>query len=80
MLQCVWVGVSRETGETAHLPGAAFGVTLVLVSVCLLMLLPYFVFVFRFLSPLSIIVKIRSSAYRYIQRAQRDASAARNIE
>ena len=27
-LQCVWVGVSRDTGETAHLPGAAFGVTL----------------------------------------------------
>ena len=61
-LQCVWVGVSRDTGETARLPGAAFGITLVLVTVCLLMLLPYFVFVFRFLSPLSIIVKIKGSA------------------
>ncbi len=60
-LQCVWVGVSRTTGETAHLPGAAFGVTLVLVTVCLLMLLPYFTFVFRFLSPLSIIEKIKGS-------------------
>ena len=74
-LQCVWVGVSRVTGETAHLPGAAFGVTLFLVTVCLLMLLPYFTFVFRFLSPLSIIEKIRSTAYKYVQRARRDAGA-----
>ena len=75
-LQCVWVGVSRVTGETAHLPGAAFGVTLFLVTVCLLMLLPYFTFVFRFLSPLSIIEKIRSTAYKYVQRARRDSGAA----
>ncbi len=75
-LQCVWVGVSRVTGETAHLPGAAFGVTLTLVTICLLMLLPYFTFVFRFLSPLSIIEKIKGSAYKFVQRAQRDPSAA----
>jgi uncharacterized membrane protein len=72
-LQCVWVGVSRVTGETAHLPGAAFGITLLLVTVCLLMLLPYFTFVFRFLSPLSIIEKIKGSAYKYVQRARRNA-------
>ncbi|HTK99917.1 MAG TPA: DUF2254 family protein [Pseudomonadales bacterium] len=75
-LQCVWVGVSRVTGETAQLPGAAFAVTLTLVTICLLMLLPYFTFVFRFLSPLSIIEKIRGSAYRFVQRAQRNPSAA----
>ena len=74
-LQCVWVGVSRTTGETAQLPGAAFGVTLVLVTVCLLMLLPYFTFVFRFLSPLSIIEKIKGSAYKYVQRARRNSDA-----
>ncbi len=74
VLQCVWVAVSRDTGEAAHLPGAAVGITLVLVSVCLLLLLPYFVFVFRFLSPLSIIFKIRGYAYRRIERAQRTTS------
>ncbi len=81
VLQCVWVAVSRDTGETARLPGAAVGITLVLVSLCLLLLLPYFVFVFRFLSPLSIIYKIKGSAYRCIKRAQRapDAAAKREV-
>jgi succinate dehydrogenase hydrophobic anchor subunit len=74
-LQCVWVGVSRVTGETASVPGAAFGVTLVLVTICLLLLLPYFAFVFRFLSPLSIIEKIKDSAYKHVQRARRNPSA-----
>ena len=46
-----------------------------LVTVCLLMLLPYFTFVFRFLSPLSIIEKIKGSAYKYVQRARRNSSA-----
>jgi hypothetical protein len=74
-LQCVWVGVNRATGEAPRLPGGAFGVTLVLVTVCLLMLLPYFTFVFRFLSPLSIIEKIKGTAYKYVQRARRNAGA-----
>ena len=76
-LQCVWVGVSRVPGECRDCPEAAFGVTLVLVTVCLLMLLPYFTFVFRFLSPLSIIEKIKGTAYKYVQRARRNASAER---
>jgi Predicted membrane protein (DUF2254) len=80
VLQCVWVAVSRDTGEAARLPGAAVGITLVLVSVCLLLLLPYFVFVFRFLSPLSIIFKIKGAAYRCIERAQRAPSAAAKRE
>ena len=80
VLQCVWVAVSRDTGESARLPGAAVGITLVLVSVSLLLLLPYFVFVFRFLSPLSIIFKIKGSAYRSIERAQRASSAAAKRE
>ena len=75
-LQCVWVGISRVTGEAPpRLPGGAFGVTLVLVTVCLLMLLPYFTFVFRFLSPLQIIEKIKGTAYKYVQRARRDSGA-----
>ena len=70
-IQCIWVAVSREIGEVARVPGAAFGITLGLVTICLLVLLPYFAFVFRFLSPLSIIEKIKGSAYRFIQRAER---------
>jgi len=75
-LECIWVAVSRETGETARLPGFAFGVTLTLVTICLLLLLPYFAFVFRFLSPLSIIDKIKDAAYRHIERAQRTPTDA----
>ena len=75
-LECIWVAVSRETGEVARVPGFAFGVTLALVTVCLLVLLPYFAFVFRFLSPLSIIDKIKDAAYRHIERAQRTPTDA----
>jgi hypothetical protein len=75
-IECIWVAVSRETGETARLPGFAFGLTLTLVTVCLLMLLPYFAFVFRFLSPLSIIDKIKDAAYRHIERAERTPTMA----
>jgi hypothetical protein len=70
-IECLWVAVSRDTGETARLPGFAFGVTLALVTICLLSLLPYFAFVARFLSPLSIIDKIKGAAYRNIERAER---------
>jgi hypothetical protein len=75
-LECIWVAVSRETGETARLPGVAFGVTLMLVTTCLLLLLPYFTFVFRFLSPLSIIDKIKLAASRHIVRARRTPTDA----
>ncbi len=73
---CVWVGVSRDTGEVPRFYGAAFAITLALVTICLLVLLPYFAFVFRFLSPLSIIEKIKGSAYRFVERAQRNPSDA----
>jgi len=68
-IQCIWIAISRDTGEVARIPGLAFGVTLALVTVCLLLLLPYFTFVFQFLSPLSIIEKIKGSAYRFVKRA-----------
>ncbi len=73
---CVWIAISRDTGEVARVPGAAFMITLVLITICLLVLLPYFAFVFRFLSPLSIIEKVKGSAYRFVQRAQRAPTEA----
>ena len=75
-IQCIWIAISRDTGEVARIPGAAFGVTLALVTVCLLLLLPYFTFVFQFLSPLSIIEKIKGSAYRFVKRAEHAPSEA----
>ena len=72
--QCIWVALSRETGEIARLPGAAFGISLALVTTSLLILLPYFAYVFRFLSPLSIIEKIEGNAYRFARRAARAPS------
>jgi len=75
-IQCIWIAISRDTGEVARIPGAAFGVTLALVTICLLLLLPYLTFVFQFLSPLSIIEKIKGSAYRFVKRAGHAPSEA----
>jgi hypothetical protein len=65
-LQCVWVaavlgGSTAQTGENAVIPIAGFAITLSMVTISLLALLPYFNFVFAFLSPLNMIEKIRQA-------------------
>ena len=67
---CIWVATTREPDVVARVPHAAFAVTMTLVSCSLLVLLPYFAFVFAFLSPLSVIQKIKSQAYRWIELAR----------
>ncbi|MEQ1802645.1 MAG: DUF2254 family protein [Gammaproteobacteria bacterium] len=68
---CVWVAATREPGVISNQPNAAFAVTMVLVTICLLLLLPYFAFVFAFLSPLSVIDKVKRRAYGFIKQAAR---------
>jgi hypothetical protein len=77
-LMCVWVsGILGVSGAGALIPNAAFAITLGLVTLCLLLLVPYIYFVFTFLSPITVIDRICRDAYRVILRA-RPSSVARS--
>ncbi len=72
-VQCVWISAVIETpGPDALLPQAGFAVTLGLVTLCLLLLVPYIYFVFTFLSPISIIERICRDAYRRVVSVRAD--------
>ncbi|MDJ0656080.1 MAG: DUF2254 family protein [Xanthomonadales bacterium] len=77
-LMCLWVSlVLRQSSPDALLPNAGFAMAMGLVTLSLLILLPYFAFVFAFLSPLSIIRKLRDSALHKVETC-RDSNAERN--
>jgi hypothetical protein len=70
-LMCVWIGVVLgDSSPDALVPNAAFAITLGLVTLCLLLLVPYIYFVFTFLSPITVIDRICRDAYRVILRAR----------
>lgn len=77
-LLCVWVAFTPGAPSSgALLPNAGFALTMTLVTLSLLVLLPYFAYVFGFLSPLSIIEKLRKSTVKYIKSSRgRSARAA----
>jgi len=70
-LQCVWIALTYQSGAFEDPSQTAFLITIGMITLSLVLLLPYFAFVFRFLSPLSIVDKIRRSAYRAIERGVR---------
>jgi len=70
---CVWVSTtpgSVASGE-ARLPHAGLLLTMAMVTACLLMLLPYFAFVSRFLSPVRIVERIADQARAAFERGVR---------
>jgi hypothetical protein len=71
-IQCVWVSSSlgRPVPEGALIPYASLGLCMGMVTLCLLLLLPYFAFVFHFLSPRSIVRRIQRQALRCFERAR----------
>lgn len=70
-VQCIWIAAALDSsGPHAVLPQAGFAITLTLVTLCLLLLIPYIYFVFAFLSPISVIDKICRDAYRMVLRAR----------
>lgn len=75
-LQCLWAAAVIEapdqsvTAATAMIPHAGFLITAAMVSVSLLLLVPYIYFVFTFLSPISVIERICRDAYRVILRTR----------
>lgn len=70
-LLCVWTLVIVGGGDGAAPGHVGFAVTFGLVTLCLLLLLPYIYFVFTFLSPINIIDRICRDAYRAILRTRR---------
>jgi hypothetical protein len=61
---CVWLAVvlSGEVGEAPFLPRGGFMLAMGLMTACLLMLLPYFAYVFYFVSPHQVIRRIRAES------------------
>ncbi len=60
-LQGLWVNliIDYEPNVGGFVPYVAIGVSMVMLTLCLLILLPYFAFVFEFLNPISIVDRIR---------------------
>ncbi len=77
---CAWLAVvlTGETGAAPLVPRGGFLLAMGMMTACLLALLPYFAYVFRFVSPLGVIGRIRADALRSVQRAPAgDARAAK---
>jgi len=70
---CVWFSTTPGTENlaAARLPHAGLYLAMGMVTSCLLLLLPYFAFVFRFLEPRNVIERIGSQAMWSIRRATR---------
>jgi hypothetical protein len=72
-VECLWVAATLEPADpTAILPNAGFALTMVLVSLSLLVLLPYFFFLFQFLSPLSVVQRLADSSFKWMTTFRKD--------
>ncbi len=71
-LVCLWLAAVPDLGADApaRVPRAGLVVGLSLVTLCLVALLPYFDFLFRFLEPASVIARIRGEAIALVRRAR----------
>ena len=70
---CLWLSTQPPptAPEEAVLPAAGLVVCMALVTLCLLSLLPYLSFLFRFISPLRVIGRIRQQAEAALQPSRR---------
>ncbi len=71
-IECVWVSATLggAVPEGALFPYASLALCIAMVTLCLLALLPYFAFVFAFLSPRSVVRRIQRQALRCVGRAR----------
>jgi hypothetical protein len=68
---CLWVSATAApVDHEPVLPRAGLIVCMAMVTISLLMLLPYFAFLFRFVSPLNVITRIQHQAIHAIGRAR----------
>ena len=70
---CVWFSITSGAG--LYVPRVGRVVTLIAISLCLLALLPYFVFVFTFLNPHNIVAHMGASALNAIKRGRSEGLA-----
>ncbi|HME69809.1 MAG TPA: DUF2254 family protein [Myxococcota bacterium] len=85
---CLWVAwaYAEPEGGASPIPHAGFALVMLLLTVCLIVLLPYFVFVFTFLNPERVIDRIRAQTLEAVlapgarTASERQAEAVRNIE
>jgi hypothetical protein len=75
---CVWLAValSGEIGEAPLLPRGGFVLAMGLMTACLLMLLPYFAYVFHFVSPHEVIRRIRAEALAEVHGSREQGARA----
>jgi hypothetical protein len=74
-VQALWVTMTID-GASAHgfIPFFSVGVTMALLTVCLLILLPYFAFVFAYLNPIQIVERISAHTLAVIASERRRPS------
>ncbi len=76
-LECLWVALSFSP---AFVPRAGTIVSMTLMTVSLLLLVPYFAYVFHFLNPMRIIERIERAALSAMVRRQDAVAAVEAIE
>lgn len=83
-LQAIFVAITFNTAgvppEEVFVPYLGITVSLVMLALCLLVLLPYFAFVFHFLSPINIVDRIRQHSLKIVARRDRYSVQARQRE
>ena len=87
-VQAIFVAVLFDNsgeGATGFVPYVGFIVSMGMLGLCLLLLLPYFAFVFDFLNPIQIVDRIRLQTIRAIGKKKdsvsvRQAEAVRGVE
>lgn len=69
---CIWLAIvlTGEVDSAPLIPRGGFLLAMIMMTGCLLALLPYFAYVFRFVSPHSVISRIRAEALARVARTR----------
>ena len=69
---CIWLALvlTGEVSEAPGVPRGGFLLAMGMMTIGMLALLPYFAYVFRFVSPLGVIARIRTEALEKVRQAQ----------
>jgi uncharacterized membrane protein YgcG len=84
-MQCLTVALTYDDAQTGYVPTVGVIVAFAMLALSMLMLLPYFAFVFNFLNPIQIVDRIRKHTIVGITRpggdvARKQAEAVRGVE
>jgi Predicted membrane protein (DUF2254) len=69
---CMWLALvlTGKVGEAPIVPRGGLLLAMGLVTTCVIALVPYFAYVFRFVSPLGVIRRIRAAALHEVEKAR----------